>query len=564
MGVIELKEGNCQNCYKCIRGCPVKAIEFKGNRAGVIESDCILCGACIINCPQNAKFSVNQITKAAQLVHTGKVYASVAPSWSGYFGTDEFSKLSAALKRLGFAGVEETAIGAAETSRQYARLLEEATMPNIIVTACSSVVLLVERYYPELVQYLAPVYSPMMAHAKLMLQSYGEDSKVVFIGPCLAKKQEAADLLAGSCVSAVITFDELALWLGGESIALNECDSEACGMADPTARIYPVAGGILKTIPQESFGSYKRIAVDGYDRCIELFDAIREHKLTGFFIEANICAGSCIGGPIMRLAGKQPIITELAVHPQAQPHDINVAKSSTLQLEYPRRFALGRARAGMPTEEEIARILAKTGKYSKKDELNCGSCGYASCREKAIAVYQGKADVNMCLPYFRERAESISNTILEHSPNAIIAFDKDLLIQDLNTTAQDMFRLSKSAALGMPATLYIGLDSIEQAKRQNTPVVTREHYADIDVNGEQTVTYIDAHDMYVAFIKDITADVANEQALSKIRSDTVETAQRVINKQMRVAQEIASLLGETTAETKVALTKLKKTMERGD
>ena len=575
MSVIELREGNCRNCYKCIRGCPVKAIEFKDGRAAVIEKECVLCGACIATCPQNAKHIRSELDAAKALLRSGRpVYATVAPSWSGYFDTSDFASLTASLCALGFAGVEETAIGAYEASREYAALLEQGKMKNVIVTACASAVMLVEKHYPALIPYLAPVSSPMMAHARLMREAYG-DIAVVFIGPCFSKKQEAKDPLSGELCDCVLTFDELETWLdeAGQSLRSQEANasaaeadtaerSHAVGTSHPVSRLYPTPTGIIKTIDPDVFGSscYKPVAVDGLERCIELFDAMVNDQLEGLFVEANICSGSCVGGPVMRLHGKVPIITSGYISDEKQPQDEHPAASSLLTLEHPRVFADRSVRYPMPTEEQIKAILAKTGKFTPEQELNCGSCGYASCRDKAIAVFQGKADINMCLPFFRERAESISNTILANSPNAIIALDSDRLIQDLNKTAEQMFEITRGDAVGFPLPMFEEDSLFEQARKEGKPADKKVVLMDYGIVVEETVVYIDNHDMYVAFIKDITREEADARAMKDMREHTIETAQAVIDKQMRVAQEIASLLGETTAETKVALTNLKKSM----
>ncbi len=291
MSIIELREGNCQNCYKCIRGCHVKAISFKDGRTKVMDNECVLCGECVLNCPQNAKFIPTDIDKAKRLISDSKpVYVSLAPSWQGWYKTDDFSKISAALKKLGFAGVEETAIGAGETSRVYAELLKNGNMKNVIVTACSSVVMMVEKHYPELIEMLAPVSSPMMAHTRLMRQLYG-DIHVVFIGPCLSKKHEAADPTAGGLVDAALTFYDVDDWLAEKGIFIDdsfESDENAKGIINTKSRTYPKATGILSTIPEQNFYGYRPVAVDGIERCMDLFDTMRDEKVTGLFVEANM------------------------------------------------------------------------------------------------------------------------------------------------------------------------------------------------------------------------------------------------------------------------------------
>lgn len=564
ISVIELNKGNCQNCYKCIRECPIKAIEFKNSRAKVIPEECILCGTCVETCPQNAKYVKSDSYKIRQRIEAGEtVYATVAPSFAAYFGVP-FPKLSKALKKLGFAGVEETAIGAYATSTEYSRLIEAKQMKNIIVTACSSVVMLIEKYYKDLIPYLAPVASPMMAHAKLMKQAYGNDIHIAFIGPCLAKKAEAADDLAGGFVDNALTFSGVEEWMHNVGVTFDEDDEEAVGVAAPVSRLYPKPVGILETIDDAvCTGKYHKVAVDGLDGCISLFDAMKkDESMEGLFIEANICKGGCLNGPVMRMHGKNSYMTQFDLSAKPAPYDRNPAPSALLSCPQPRVFANRNPRGEEPSEEEIKAILATIGKHSKEDELNCGSCGYPSCRDKAIAVFQGKADIHMCLPYFRQRAENMSTTVIEHSPNAILVFDERQNLLDLNPTAETMLGIRKSESIGEFPPMFYGETDFDDAKLDGEVKTKKIQIGERYV--EQSILFVREHHMFLAFMKDISDEEQRKEEIAKMREHTVMTAQRVIDKQMRVAQEIASLLGETTAETKVALTKLKKSMEEAD
>ena len=562
MSIIELNTGTCQNCYKCIRNCPLKAIRFKDGRATVIDDECILCGTCVDVCPQNAKFVKSQCGEVKKLLEQGeRVYVTVAPSYTAYYGVD-FPVLSATLKQMGFAGVEETAIGANEVSREYSHLLMDGEMKNIIVTACSSIVMLVERHYPDLIPYLAPVSSPMMAHARLMKQVYGDDIHVVFLGPCIAKKEEAADQLAGGLVDYAITFSGLEAWMQQDGIAFSETpDPEVKGVLNPVSRLYPKPFGIIQTISERLFKQkYRKVSVDGISDCIDLFDTLKnDPSIEGLFIEANTCKGGCLGGPVLRSKHKNPHLSQFNLDDDPMPYDDTPAPTARTAFEHPRVFADREKQRPQPTEDDIRRILAATGKYTPADELNCGSCGYSSCREKAVAVFQGKADIHMCLPYFRQQAENMSNTVLEFSPNGILVFDGELRLLDLNPMAESLLGLHKQECLGELPPAFYGEDDFDLA-REEQRVRTKK----VDINGkicEQTILYIREHNMFLAFLKDISEEESRKQELAGIREHTVTVAQRVIEKQMTVAQEIASLLGETTAETKVALTKLKKSME---
>lgn len=561
MSIIRLNAVDCQNCYKCIRECPLKAIEFKDAKTKIIETECVLCGNCMETCPRGAKYFRRNTDRVKKLLASDKeVCVSIAPSYVGWYNSNDFAKLSSAIKKLGFARAEETAIGAASVSTEYAHLMQTGQMKSIIATACSSVVMLIERHFPSLVKNLAPVSSPMMAHARLMREAYG-DIKVVFIGPCLSKMQEAEDPLAGGLVNEVLTFEDLDNWFAAENIAIEEIDDDVVGVAEPISRIYPKQEGIIKTIGEENFNGYTAISVDGIDRCIEFFTEMQNDPNQSIFVEANICAGSCIGGPIMRMHQKSIIGSTTRLKSTKDEIDQNPAPSAGLEFPHPRVFANRSVEVKMPTETQIRDILAKIGKTTKEQELNCGSCGYATCRAKAIAVFNGKADATMCLPFLREKAENMSSMVIENSPNGIITFDEAMLVTELNPKAEELFGVERKTILGELIPALYGETAFDEAMETRKPIEKKCSGCNDDVRVELTVIYLKKNHMFIAFAKDISDEEHNKQELEAIRLSTVGVAQNVIDKQMRVAQEIASLLGETTAETKVALTKLKKSIK---
>lgn len=562
MSVIKLNTKSCQSCYKCIRECPLKAIEFRDNLAQVIPGECVLCGRCVECCPQNARILQDDTQKVQELLTSGKpVYLTLAPSWKGWWKGKDFRAVSTALKKLGFAGVEETAIGAAAVSREYGLLMQERKMKNIIATACPSVAMLVERHYPELIKYLAPVSSPMMAHAKLMRETYG-DIKVVFAGPCLSKMEETSDPLAGGMVNYALTFDAMDRWMQGQGVTVDdsELDEEARGVLSPVARLYPEPTGILKTLTKEETEGYTPVAVDGLENCIQLMESLRREEPDGLFIEANLCSGGCLGGPVMRMHGINSTLAACTLSSEPAAFDTNPAQSAQNRSSYPRVFQNRRPVLPMPSEEDIRRVLQSTGKFTPEDELNCSSCGYPTCRDKAIAVLQGKADISMCMPYLKARAENLSSTVIEHSPNAIIAFDEDLNVLELNPRAEEIYGVKRADVLGTMMPAFYGETGFEDAREKASIVEKRIHLDDLGRTVEKSIVYIKEHQMYLAFVKDVTEQEQQEERLESIREHTVETTQRVIDKQMRVAQEIASLLGETTAETKMALQSLKRSL----
>ncbi len=562
MSIIQLKEANCKNCYKCIRHCDVKSISFHDDQARIREDECVLCGTCAMVCPQNAKQIQDDVPRVRAMIDRGeRVYVSLAPSFVAAFPGVSFAKMSAALKKLGFAGVEETAIGATAVTAEYARMVQEGTMPNIITTCCPTVVMLVEKYYPELTGQLAQTPSPAVSHARLLRKAHGADSKVVFIGPCISKKQEAE--ISGE-IAAALMYDELRRWLSQESIELDSEDDEARGMHHTRSRLYPVPGGILACMPEEQRGRYKPVAIDGLSNCIRMLKDIREHGLTGYFLEMSSCVDSCVGGPSLRGHGDPYLLSRTAVEDFAsRPAQGPMPEGEACQVAMAASYVPQTRDASMPSEEEIQQILHSIGKHTPADLLNCGACGYNTCREKAIAVYRGKASLHMCLPYMRQRAESMSNTILDNTPNGIIILNQDFAITQFNRAAEQMLSLD-SDCIGMGIDAFLEMEELAQIRRDGQNVMgIRRKTAIYEIMVEQSIISLPDHD-YMVLLKDISQEEESMRAMRQMRKETVETAQQVIDKQMRVAQEIASLLGETTGETKAALLKLKASMSGGE
>lgn len=562
MGIIQFKEANCKNCYKCIRSCPIKAIAFKKEQAEIMQDECILCGQCLLVCPQNAKRVRSDIDKVkAYIEKREKVYVSLAPSFVSAFDTQDSTKVFSMLKRLGFTHIEETAIGATQVTNEYKKLLKQGKMENIITTACPTTVSLIEKYYPELINFMAPVVSPMIAHAKMMRAVYGPRIKVVFIGPCLSKKGECNDLQNDGVVDAIITFEELHEWMKLEEINLEQEDTgEIKGTKNELARFYPAPGGIIKTLTREVRKKYRTISIDGIDRCIDVLNAMKEGEIHKYFIEMNACAGGCLGGPCMApiKGGLLKARDRLIEYVKNSVKDKNVTVAVDVAIDMSKKFVNRSKHVEVPDEAAIREILSKIGKWTEEKELNCGACGYSTCREKAVAVHNNKAELHMCLPYMRERAESISNIIIHSTPNAIIALNEELKIQEINQSAQQMFGLKKQDVLGKHIYDILDCPDFESVGETGKNILNQKfYYEKYDVTVEQSLLYIKEQQLIIALMKDISKEEKQQQQIYKVRSETVDIAQKVIDKQMRVVQEIASLLGETTAETKIALTKLK-------
>ncbi len=551
---LTLKKSNCKNCYKCIRHCPVKSIRFSGNQAHIVGNECILCGHCFVVCPQNAKQIVDETEKVKVLLQSGNpVFVSIAPSFAANYDGVGINAMRSALKQLGFFDVEETAIGATIVKNEYERMLKEDERDIIISSCCHSINLLIQKHFPAELKYLADVVSPMQAHCLNIKERY-PDAKTVFIGPCVAKKDEAEHY--SGIVDAVLTFEELTAWFNESGIELKrEMDSDI----QSRARFFPTTGGILKTMKTDEPG-YTYLALDGVENCIAALKDIESGKIHKCFIEMSACVGSCVGGPVMEKYHRLPVHDYMAIANFAGEKDFDVKQPESYNLK--KEFEFIERKLQAPTEQEITEILRQMGKMKPSDELNCGSCGYDSCREKAIAIYQGKAEISMCLPYLKDKAESFSDNIVNNTPNGIIVLNEKLEVQQINAAAREIMNIRSSSDILGDQVVRI-LDpgvfmEVLQSGRDSKP--QRLYLAEYKKYVEQTVIYDGSYHLLICIMRDVTDEESQREKKEVISRRTIETADKVVDKQMRIVQEIASLLGETAAETKIALSKLKESI----
>ena len=554
MDCLTLKKSNCKNCYKCIRHCPVKAIRFSGNQAHIIGDECILCGHCFVVCPQNAKEIVNETEKVKVLLQSYPVYVSLAPSFIANYEGVGINSMRKSLKKLGFADVEETALGATVVKNEYDRLLREEKRDIVISSCCHTVNLLIQKYFPKELPYLADVLSPMQAHCADLKKRH-PNAKTVFIGPCVAKKDEAQHY--EGIVDAVLTYEELTEWLNQEGITL---EKETDSQEESRARFFPTTGGILKTMNLDAPG-YQYMAIDGIENCISALKDIENGNINHAFIEMSSCVGSCVGGPVMEKYHLSPVREYLAVAEYAGEKDFVVEQPDSHDLR--KHFSLIERTNKMPSETEIDAALRQMGKMSKRDELNCGSCGYNTCREKAIAICQGKAEASMCLPYLQKKAEGFSDRIVNNTPNGIIVLNDTFEVQQINEAAMDLMHIrSASDVLGEHVVRIMDPKVFYEVQKTRFNVHNRRVYlAEYKRYVELTVVYDTDNHLYIGIMRDITDEEKEREKKESISKQTIETADKVVDKQMRIVQEIASLLGETAAETKIALTKLKESIK---
>ncbi len=576
MPLIKTNEAKCRDCYKCVRSCSLKAICIKSGpynpydirtHAQVIEESCVQCGHCTVVCPQKAKVVKSDLEEVKNLLcnESIRVVASVAPSYPVQLPLPQPLVFPALLKKLGFFHVGLTAVGAELISLKHHYI--EAPVP-VISSACPAVVNLVELHYPELIPYLSPLVSPMIAHGRVLKKQF-PGCVVVFIGPCISKKGEILSEQVKGAVDYVLGFKEIWDWIEQENIDSNKISPvDFDGYIPGKANLFPVEGGQLLTTSLSTNimdGSVQ--TVTGLQNCINFLKGFchMDKKLRPKFMEMMACSGGCLGGPygvttddiyskkhrLLDLLSRGEL--QIKANPEASQ------RPSLSSNDLIRKFQDRKVNFPVPDEEQIKNILAQSGKFYPEDEFNCGACGFSSCREKAVAVFHGHAEPQMCIPYMRKRAESISNQVLSSMPNGVIIVDKDLVITEINPAAVKMFGSQSKQLIGQKLDRLIDPAEYQRVLKDKGTVKTDSCVLGTGVITRQLIFSLE--NMVVGIFIDITKEVTQQDELLHVKTQTIERAQEVIKKQMTVAQEIAGLLGETTAETKILLNQLIKIMK---
>lgn len=562
MKIMDFSQANCKNCYKCVRNCSVKAIRIINDQAQIDEKRCIACGDCFVVCPQNARNIVSDLENVkSKILGKTKVIASIAPSYMGIYKYPK--KLISGLYQLGFDVVEETAIGADIVTSLYKKHIQSSNKLNLITSCCPSINLLIEHYYPELIDFLIPVDSPMIVHRKMLRQKYGSDSIITFIGPCISKKIESLSYYDTDAFDYVLTFDEIDQWLLSRNIIIDNLPDTIQTITPSTiGSNYPVEYGILKNLESVISDCYIPIKASGLSSCKDLFQSMIDGTISGVILEANSCIGSCIGGPGVS-------------HEKLHKHESYIQLNKKLKdrlffkddcyffnnvdISFEKIFVNKKVALPTPSESELRSILEKLGKHSLDDELNCGACGYDTCRDKAIAVFRGMSHKEMCIPYMRTRAERMTNTIFNNSPNIIIILDENFCVLEFNPTAEKLFSIKAKQMVGQHINLLINDDDFINVHNNDQNMISKKvYYEKYDLVVMLNIMYLPKQNLYMCIMHNITDEEKRTKELLLLKERTLNAAQNVIDKQMRVAQEIASLLGETTAETKVTLTRLQK------
>jgi len=549
----------CRDCYRCLRSCPVKAIRMQKGQAYVDEKRCIACGTCIRECPQKAKTFRYDIDVAQNLIDNGHfVAASIAPSFAAVFNSWQRVRLASALRTLGFRYIGQTSRGAYQVSAHTSKIIEkDVNVHPYIATACPALVNYVEKYRPELVGNLLPIVSPMVAHARMLKEKLGSEIKVIFIGPCVAKKSELDRPGITGIVDCVLTFNELMQWFEQKRVNLATCEeSNFDEKPVHVAQLYPLPGGSIKTAGMNDDGlSLTSLRVDGVENVKEV---LREIPLKSPYrlIEPLFCSQGCINGPGVDMEKnlferRRNIIeydTEVTGVSTVPPlEDVDLFKACFVKEE------------GLfheVSEEEIQRILERTGKFDPEQQLNCGACGYGSCREKAIAVAHGMAEPEMCIPYMRQLAERRTDHLFTTTPNGIIILDEELNILGVNPAFKKFFTCS-DAVVGRHVSYLMDPAPFEKliSSVADTLDVTVFHRPYNLLCRELLYTLKQERQIVGVFIN-ITSQQEQEKKLNQIRSQTIEQAHELLDHQIKMAQNIAQFLGESTAKGEELVRKL--------
>lgn len=565
MKFIEFDKEKCDNCFKCLRICPVKAISFNMDQREILEDLCIKCGLCQSQCEHHALTICNPIDQVKSYTKdAGMTAVSIAPSFVGSFKLAEPGKMVKALKALGFDLIEETAIGAEIVSLEFEKHIQGSEQENLITSCCPSVNYLVEKHYPKLLDYMLPVVSPMIAHGRSLKNRYGKACRVVFIGPCLAKMAEAEE--QKGAIDSVITFEELNQWLIEEKLVLEQMVPDSFNIQSSNrGKAFPL--GAELELSKKQKGPKKLRRINGASDCKALLEELENKTLKGYCFEMNICEGSCNNGPDIPGNKNNRFEREQYMVDYVEKKKSNQSIGLPLEhgIDMKRLFNGEQCIKAKHSNDSIKKVLRQMGKYSYQDEMNCGACGYSTCRDKAEAVCNGYSDINNCLMYLRGKAENMHSVLIDNSPNAVCTISHRLEIIKYNPSFDRIFNREAINLKEVPIGVFMDEDLFAKALNEKINI------KDVKVYNELlhkyfilNIIYHEKEDILLIFFTDISQNEEKKSELEKVKKETLLKTQEVIDNQMRVAQEIASLLGETTAETKMSLNSLKDLVLKND
>ncbi|OQA05553.1 MAG: Iron hydrogenase 1 [bacterium ADurb.Bin374] len=547
--VVFTNKARCRDCYRCLRVCPVKAIRMENGQASVVADRCIACGTCIRECPQHAKTYRSDLERAIKLVRESRnVAVSLAPSFVALYSAWEQRRIPSALRALGFARVAETSVGAYPTAQATAAVAAREPDRPHLCTACPAFVQYIVKYRTELVDALTPVSSPMIAHARLLKKQPGGADHVVFIGPCVAKKAEADRPDLAGIVDCVLTFEELQQWFERENIRLDRLeesrfDDEPAG----AARFFPLPGGLTRTAALGADALVSDIvAVSGIEDVKRLLDGITKTKGPRI-VEPLFCNQGCVNGPAM--PGDRPLLTRRdSVLSYAEAAPGTVPGSREADSDTSAQYGPENKDADIEiTEEKIRKVLETTGKAAPEDQLNCGACGYPSCRDKAIAVIRGMAEAEMCIPWMRRLAEQRTDRIIVTSPNGIVICDEQLRIISMNPAFRRFFYCSEGV-LGKHISVLMDPEPFEKILTGTEKLIeTTVRHDRYNLVAHQIVYPLRDEKQIVGIFVNVTMAQKSREQLDDLRLQTISQARELLTHQVEMAQQMAKLLGESSA-----------------
>jgi len=553
--VVYTNKAHCRDCYRCLRVCPVKAIRMENGQAYVVGERCISCGTCIRECPQKAKTFRNDVERASRVIASGRIVAaSIAPSFAAMFNVWQQKRLASALRRLGFAYVGETAVGAYHVAKETAQIVNDSKRSHIC-TACPAVVSYVERYYPEKIEYLVPLVSPMLAHAQLIRQRLGGDAKIIFIGPCVAKKSEADRPENAGLVDCVLTFSELMEWFEREKIDLMSCEeSHFDEEPEGDSRYFPLVGGSMRTASLTTDCLAENVvSVSGFEEIHEVLESTGDD--VPMIVEPLFCRQGCVNGPALP-ALDNSYSRRNKVIDYAGTFQGCVPTEASLKVDLSTGFKSWTIDDTEVSEEQIREVMERIGKASAENQLNCGACGYASCRDKAIAVIRGMAELEMCIPHMKRLAEQRTDRIIETSPNGIVILDEHLNIISMNPAFRNFFMCSQ-ALCGKPISYLMDPDPFERlasGKEETIEVVV--NHPNYNLVCHEILYPLIGEKQFVGIFVNITRMQADKKKLDQLRGQTVIQARELLEHQIHMAQTIAKFLGDSSAQSEGLLDKL--------
>lgn len=550
---IYTEQGYCRDCYKCIRHCPVKAIRVENNQASIIPERCIYCGICVDACPVGAKRVRDDLNRARLLVRRkDKVVASLAPSFVSEFPGIRPGQLVHALKMLGFHAVSETALGAQEVSAACAELVRTSDQNLFISTTCPSVVELIQKYYPELDPFLTPFLSTMAVHARMLKKWFGEDTGIVYMSPCIAKQLESDD--PGMKVDVALTFTLLRQWFEDMGIVLSEIQEDPEDVFLPElskdGALYPISGGMIQSMEVcGGLGDVQTMAFSGVHQIMSALEGIQEAPFkTPVFLELLACDGGCVNGPRShKRSGTAAKMQEILRYARIPEPGLRLPT-----MDIRRDFSEPPVETKEPLRDEMAGALHRLGKNLTSDELDCGGCGYDTCRALAAALLDGRAEPNMCVSYMRKLASNKANALICSMPCGVVIVDESLDIIECNRKFAEILGAdtltvfdAKPGMNGADLTKVAPFHSLFRTTLEDGKALMK----DLRVGSlilRVSVFPIEPGRVMGGIVYDITQPLGERDLI-------IQKAEDVIRKNVTTVQQIAYLLGENAAETEMIL-----------